>query len=161
MVVSPFGHTRKLHNMTRVSCTDYGDDQKHHELILHLCQAQDQEPPWHFLQNCTHWMANCMDSLKVRLDSGTPGEGPITYTPHPHHVVLCNKQPMGTGHFWHLYMVNALVLRTNSLHQLIFLALHTVQTSRKRGQYRSQWHWGDNQYQGDRHRLTWPVRKNK
>ena len=68
MVVEHYGRTRTLLHPDGGICTDYGDDQQHHEFRLQLCQYQAQETPWNFLRNCTHRTTNWMDILKVSLE---------------------------------------------------------------------------------------------
>ena len=68
MVVVSTGKTRKLHFPPGSNCADFNDDQQHHNLRLHLYQAQAQEAPRHFLPNFTHQPTNCMDTLKIILD---------------------------------------------------------------------------------------------
>ena len=50
VVVSP-RQTRTLRHPPGSNCTDYNDIQQHHDLRLHLCQAQAQEAPRYFLPN--------------------------------------------------------------------------------------------------------------
>ena len=151
MLVAPYGRTGTLHNPPGGSCTYSECDQQHHGLRLRLCQAQDQEAPWHFLKNCTHHLTNCMDTPKVSLNSGAPREGPISTTSQPPRDVLWRNQPIGLKHFWHFYGVHALVFIMHSLRQPLFWSLHTVQTPRKGVRYRIQCHLGDHQSQWDRH----------
>ena len=158
MVVAPYGRNGTLRHPTEGSYKGYCDDQQHHNLRINLCKYQDQEAPWNFLQNWIHRPDNCMDTLKVILDSINTREGMLPTTSQPPHGVPWEKQQIGLEQFWHFYAVNALGLRINSLHQPIFWALHTSQTPRKRGRYRSQWHRGAHQDQGDRQRRPGPRR---
>ena len=68
MVVASPGRTRTLRHPPGINSVDYNDDKQHHDLRLHLCQAQAQEYPRHFLPNFTHQPTNCMDTLNIILD---------------------------------------------------------------------------------------------
>ena len=141
MVVASTGWTRTLRHTPGSNCEYSNDYQQRHELRLHLCQVQDQEPPRHFLPNFTHKPTNCMEPLKVILDSCTPREGPIPTASHILQEIQWKQQPRGPDRFWHLYVVHALGLGMHSLHQYLLRALHRVQPPIKRRQYRSQCHW--------------------
>ena len=105
----------------------YENYQQYNDLRLHLCQDQDQESHWYFVQNCTHWLANCMDPLTVKLDSRVQRGRPVPTKSQPPHIVLWNKQPRRNNNFWHFYMVHTLWLSIHSLRQPLFWSIHQVQ----------------------------------
>ena len=65
--------------------------------------------------------------------------------PSFHKLFTGTNNQKRTDRFWHLYAVHALGLGIQSLNQPLLRDLHRLQTSIKRGGYRSQWNWGAHQ----------------